>query len=286
MGQGSKRRHGHDDSGDDGNNDVANPVNTTLGSSTSTSTSSTNPTTTIGNTPISSGSTSRLPNTPSPNPSVKPATQSGNISNTPSNAVSSSSPPPSTQTFQFNDPSNSTTCERLVLTWNYNGQNAVAMTLAVRDQGQMTQSTSEAQPPASTSLTLTTDVLSNADIYTWIAVDVTEGWYIATALDTATTLGIHAQSSPFFVTLGTNTSCLPSNSVDNPNNSSTQSPLPSSVSPGPLSFSQHAVGVGDIVGIALGVTAGVVFLIAAFVFPRLWRRELPTTKKKRPYLLY
>ncbi|KAF8969945.1 hypothetical protein BDZ97DRAFT_1754351 [Flammula alnicola] len=243
--------------------------------------------------PVGQPSGMKTPNPPSVTPGpISPSSIAASPGTANPTTVTVSSPstssPPST-IFLFNDPTNTTVCTTLGLSWTYTGQVVVAMTLTIQAQGQdqVGSTTASSNMPSASSSTfriLTTEALSNAASFTWSLVDVKEGWYIAKAFDTADKLGISAGSSPFFVTQGNDTSCLLTT-----NTSSTVNPSPSqTASPGP-SDSRGFIGTGDIVGIALGVTAGLICLIvAAFTFPRLRRREPPdpATKRRRPYLLY
>ncbi|KDR81492.1 hypothetical protein GALMADRAFT_134924 [Galerina marginata CBS 339.88] len=201
-----------------------------------------------------------------------------------------SKPSTSIQLFSFTSLKNTTSCSALELSWSYSGQAAVAMTLIVQDQMVpsapmlITGSSTGNLPTTSVSFrTLTTDVPSNADNYIWPSVDVNEGWYTAKAFDTAASLGISAVSEPFFVSRGTNTSCF---SPDPTNATAATSSVPANATSTFPSPRRGALHSGDIIGISLGVTVGIIFLFAAFIFPRMCRRELPSPKGRRPYLLY
>ena len=170
----------------------------------------------------------------------------------------------SLRVFIFDDPANATLCSPFVLSWAYSGQAVVAMTLTAQPRD-VFKSNSTITPSSTSSETriLTTSVLSTADSFTWLSVDVREGWYIAKAFDTAGTLGISAGSDPFYLKQGNDTGCLVTQPIST---ISISSQAPSSTPSSP----KTSIGAGDIVGITLGIIAGLIcLLLAAFTFPRL-----------------
>ncbi|KAF5330798.1 hypothetical protein D9619_005828 [Psilocybe cf. subviscida] len=229
-------------------------------------------------------------NQDSTSPGTSPAPGSPSSGPPPSPSPGSSS---SSVVFVINNPANTTVCDSLLLSWSYVGQSPISLTLAVQEQNSpfanntasaLSSAPSSALPPR----ILSTNISSSAADYQWSPVDVKEGWYNARAYDTANTTGISASSSPFFVAQGLDTSCL---LALGPTQSSTPT---ASGSPGPNDAT--SIPVGDIVGIALGVTAGILGLITAFVLPRMRKRDSDSkplldspktiTKKQRPRLLY
>lgn len=202
----------------------------------------------------------------------------------PSTCIPTASLPskPSNQQFVFNDLQNTTTCGTLDLTWTFSGQTRVPMTLIVQDQAAILNSgTTNAQPQSPMVFrTLTNNTPSDANGYVWSPVDINEGWYFAKAFNTGTIQGISAQSGLFFVSRGQDVKCLLSNATTTANPITPTSPPTNTIS------GREPLGTGDIIAISLGVTIGVTVLVLAYAFPRLWHRELPDPKNRRPYLLY
>lgn len=217
-------------------------------------------------------------------------TSSPATSPAPGSPPSGGSPPSSSGSssvvFVLNNPANTTVCDSLLLSWSYVGQSPISLTLAVQAQNSpFGDGTTTSLPSLSQPRILSTNISSSAANFHWNPVDVKEGWYNAQAYDTANTTGISASSSPFFVAQGSDTTCLLALGP-------TQSSTPNAPQP---NDSSH-IPIGDIVGIALGVTAGVLGLVTAFVLPRMRKRthdskpllDTPKTitKKKWPRLLY
>ncbi|KJA18546.1 hypothetical protein HYPSUDRAFT_947689 [Hypholoma sublateritium FD-334 SS-4] len=229
--------------------------------------------------PINSGGQAIPILTPSPTFNQTPPSPPAVVS--PSTASSTS-----LRVFIFDDPANATLCSPFILSWSYSGQGAVAMTLIAqpRDGSKLNSTVSPSSTSPETRI-LTTSVLSTADSFTWSSVDAKEGWYVAKAFDTAATLGISAGSAPFYLKQGNDTGCLvtqPSSTIP----MSSQIPPPTLSNP---SGSKTSIGAGDIVGITLGITAGLICLLfAAFTFPRLKQHNpfIAATKTGQPRLLY
>lgn len=180
-------------------------------------------------------------------------------------------------TFQFEDPGNATTCSSFSFSWTFTGDHVTPMTLLVVDEQHPTLLT---QTPLRT---LALGVPSNSQMFTWATVDIEEGWYRVKAIETVPMIGLPVHTATFFVKNSSDVSCL--------------QPTSASVlffhksMNGPSQPSSHHVpprhiGVGELIGIILGGLAGVVLLAVAFLFPRLWRRALPSPKKRRRYILY
>lgn len=202
---------------------------------------------------------------------------------TPTTPTTSLPPKPSNHQFIFNNPQNTTTCGALQLSWVYGGQAPVPMSLVVQDQ--TVSGDSGSTNAQATTRTLTNNTSSDADVYLWSPVDVDEGWYLVKASDTGANVGISAQSAIFFVSRGPDIKCLPPNITTTTTTTFTNANAPT-LPPTNSTSVREALGTGDIIGIALGVTIGVAVLVLAYVFPRLWHRELPDPKNRRPYLLY
>uniref|UniRef100_A0A8H8CN66 Uncharacterized protein n=1 Tax=Psilocybe cubensis TaxID=181762 RepID=A0A8H8CN66_PSICU len=183
-------------------------------------------------------------------------------------------PKKSNQQIMFNDPQNVTTCGTLQLSWVHGGQAVVPMTLVVQNQTILNDPGTTNGPQITHILTNNTS--SYADRYLWFPVDVDEGWYLVKAYDAGASLDIFAQSATFFVSRGPDLRCLPSNGI----NGSAPTLPPTHTS------GRGTLRTSDVIGISLGVTIGVVVLLLAYLFPRLWHRDLPDSKNRRPYLLY
>lgn len=223
----------------------------------------------------SGGADDNLPVTPL-------SSSQSSISVTSSTSVPSSTianlptPSGSADVLQISDPGNATTCQSLIFLWNYRGTNVNPVTLTIV----------ESQDPYTTDLlsntnynhtalrTLETNVPATAQTYTWNPVNVTEGWYrVMAGMPSFTS---ETESAPFFVNNGSDLQCLNSHSYN-----STGSHKPSW-----MHRPHPHLGPGELIGVIIGAGIGVAVLGAAFFFPRLWRRALPTTKLKRKYLFY
>lgn len=134
----------------------------------------------------------------------------------------------------------------------------------------------------------------------WNHVDVPVGAYVAVAFDTQRTTGINAQSLPFFVLNGSNTSCLNTITSTSLHQTSTFPPTSSTSSTSAVQTSSVAemtpmpggLSSGALAGTVAGVIVGVLLLLLAFTFPSFWRHSLPRRQSSRasrpggPYLLF
>ncbi|KAF4615390.1 hypothetical protein D9613_002946 [Agrocybe pediades] len=193
------------------------------------------------------------------------------------------SPQPSSTgiSFKFNTLPNTTVCGSQLLSWIFTSMQVVDITLTISASTGNTTTSQAAQPSLGGS-TLTTTIFSTADAYRWSPVNVSVGWYVATAFDTAGTLNISDVSSPFHVDQSEDTSCLSSTVV---NASATAHPMsPSATS---QSHNRNVIPAGDIAGIAIGATAGILLMIYALAYsPWRVRQKNPETKQRTPRLLY
>ena len=216
-------------------------------------------------------------------------------SSTPSQASSTSaSPSPSATPFQFLPPSNATTCQNVMIKWQSNI--SAPMTLSVTNGRVMNPPSSSNGDPVLVSRTLSTNVSASADQFMWVSVDVPPGSYVAVAFDTSQTAGIFAQSPPFFVQMGEDSSCLATASTTLPSSPS-GSPTPTS-GPDALSGSADAsagsqpkkLGAGVLAGVVVAVVVGVLLLILAATFPHYWKEALVRRRQKQhpggPYHLF
>lgn len=204
--------------------------------------------------------------------------------------LSSTTPPPP-EAFQLIAPENTTTCSHTTFFWSLSEAIDVPLTVIVTNERVVQQQ--ESRPANSIdntpliSRTVSANVSSSAGNITWNPVDVIEGWYAAIAFQTLNSSGVHDQSPAFFVQNGSDVSCIAD--VD-PSNTSTTAVISPSSSPSPTSVSSTStkhLTTGDLVGTVAGVIVGVLLLVAAFTFPRIWQRALPTARRPGgPYYLF
>ena len=210
------------------------------------------------------------------------------LSLSPSSSVVTSTSSAATVTpsaiLTFNNINQLTTCTSTSITWFYLGPDS-PMSLTVTNLN-VPQSGSSSLSGASTSTvspgmqildTVTVKLASALNPtslnFTWPSVNVPQGWYRLYA-------GIDSQSfiqtsAAFFVSTGSNTSCLvtaASTSAPNPLSSSSTTTTPLLVS-----SSSSPINTGAIVGIVIG-SLGLLFAVAAmfFCFRRRYRKR--TTK--------
>lgn len=182
-------------------------------------------------------------------------------------------------TVQLKDPGNTTACSSLTFFWSHSPERPFLMMLSIVNCRKPTSANPPAplEIPASSSKILAEDIPSDSYKYTWHIVDVPEGWYVVDLTQTSpTTMGISTQSSPFFVTEGGVSLCRYNSSAF----SVPHKPNPSHHS------APHPLHPAELAGIVLGAVFGVCILTVAFLFPRLWRRSLPSPKRRRLYVLY
>ena len=226
--------------------------------------------------------------------------QSTVTSTTPSPTSSSSSPsasPTATSPFQFLPPSNTTTCSNIMLQWQPTNL-SVPLTLTITNERATADGTPSGAGTTLVSRTLATNVSAAAGQFAWRTVDVPVGSYVAVAFDTARTAGIFVQSPSFFVTSGSDESCLASAS-----NSSSSSGVPTATSATPSSSSSSSDSSGGgagaqektlspevLGGVVAGVVVGVLLLILAVTFPHYWKERLVRRRRDRhpggPYHLF
>jgi hypothetical protein len=191
----------------------------------------------------------------------------------------SSAPSPSPVLF-FHDIGQLTTCQPGVITWVYQGPPEDLVLLVTNSNvNQASQSPSSATAGAvragidgraernaranpgtiTEALTTTTDPFGLN--FTWQSVNVSQGYYAIVAA----VPGFSTESSPFFVSNGTDTSCL---TASTPSPSASMSP--SSTTPAPTSSpsqipdqSEASSGSSHVAAIVGGVIGGVVAIFAA-----------------------
>lgn len=243
-------------------------------------------------TPISSSSSSvsaSITQSTLTPPSAVPSSESTATSFSPSLSPSPSlSTPPSviptatsnadtsvpTNALQFLPPPNVTICDKATLSWEFAAPAHIPVTIVVSNQTMQANSSSkQTQPVMSRTLSTTVDALLCEVV--WPAVNVPPGQYHAIAFDTARNLSLSAVSSPFFVSGGSNTSCL--------NSSSTSADSSSSESPSSTKSGSKNLSSGALIGTIAGVLVGVGGLVAAFTLPRMCQRSRRTPRPGAPY---
>ncbi|KAI6021690.1 hypothetical protein BKA83DRAFT_7746 [Pisolithus microcarpus] len=164
-------------------------------------------------------------------------------SGSPTASTSTPSPSSSPTNLTFNTIHNMTTCASASVTWNYGGKEAY-LVMAVTNIG-VNQTHSQAfgverrQNVASTTVLQTlVNITAQTESWTWASVNLTQGWYEIQGL----VGNLTALSSPFYVSNGSNTSCLSSTSTPS------QSP---SATPSPGSVIGALVGVSVIVALVI-----------------------------------
>lgn len=190
--------------------------------------------------------------------SSEATTSSGTSSATPQ---SSSSP----GSLNFNV-HNMTTCTSGLISWSYTGQ-AAELSLSITNIGvDQSYDLSRFRARQSVSGTIQkqlVDTNTSASSWTWSSVNLTQGWYEIQGLVIATP-SVSSNSAPFFITNGTNVSCLTSTS---PQASSTLSPSASASS----STAAAKTNVASIVGGVVGGVVGAILVVIAGVW--LWSRR-------------
>ncbi|TBU28999.1 hypothetical protein BD311DRAFT_721162 [Dichomitus squalens] len=221
-------------------------------------------------TPPATSATSAPPATSSPT-----ATSTPPATSTAAAATSSTAPSPTPTPFQFLPPSNATTCQNVMLKWQSNISTPI--TLSVTNGRVINPPASSSENSVLVSRTLSTNVSASAGQFMWASVDVPPGPYVAVAFDTSQNTGIFAQSLPFFVQMGQDSSCLASASATSapPPPGSPTSTSDSEASSGSSDSSAGSqpkkLGAGVLAGVVVAVVVGVLLLILAATFPHYWK---------------
>ena len=242
----------HDGDGDDDDDNVeSQSTSSTIATSSSAS-------------PVDPTSTTQASTTPTP---VTPQ------STTVASATTASSTAVPTNALQFPAPSNVTTCEKATITWEFASLVHVPVTIVITNESLSPSNIDKRLEPV-ISQTLSTTVDAMTCEVNWPAVNVPAGQYNAVAFDTARNLSLSATSPPFFVTAGSNTTCL--------NSTSTSADTSSEVSSHSTSGSK-SLSSGALVGTISGVVVGVIGLVIVFTLPRLRQRTRKPPRPGAPY---
>ncbi|RDB21558.1 hypothetical protein Hypma_011489 [Hypsizygus marmoreus] len=177
---------------------------------------------------------------------------------------------------QLESPGNVTACSAMTFFWSHTSD-SVIVNLSIMPWKESSTLPSPSQLTTPLLITLAVNIPSNIQNFTWDAVDVAEGWYVI-HLVTTTTM-VSTESAPFFVKNGANITCLryrhsSSTSQSHQGTSAAHHAMP------------HPLRPADLISIVLGAVVGICILTGAFLFPRLWRRSLPSPKKRWPSIAH
>ncbi|KAF9486275.1 hypothetical protein BDN70DRAFT_926961 [Pholiota conissans] len=216
--------------------------------------------------------------------------------------------PASSNLFVFSSLPNATTCEPFVITWNYQGDNT-PISINITDSGvsQDPPATSTTRhntdsntnvaravptglnPVPIVTLPIAQDVLPAYMRYEWQAVTVPQGWYeVVASVSYANEPVAEAYPSlAFFVSNGTDVSCLSSSSttpsptstittsITSPASSGTSTPTIVPIG-GASSSSSHSVGL------IVGVTIGCVAFLAIICTTYFWLCRMMFRQRTKP----
>ncbi|KAI0350209.1 hypothetical protein OH77DRAFT_1091447 [Trametes cingulata] len=213
---------------------------------------------------------------------------------------SSSTPVPPIPSIQFLPPANVTECQSLNLRWQSTSVSA-PITLMITNDRAVGPATGGLSDDVLISRTVATNVSASTSQYSWSPVDVLRGAYVAVAYDTSRTLGILAQSPPFFVLPGQDTSCLTAATGGaTPTDPLLPSPTSSPTSTGSDAAESSAVSSSDsrqkmlspgaLGGTIAGVSVAVVLFVLACSFPQCWKSHIARRPRNSrpggPYYLF
>jgi hypothetical protein len=227
----------------------------------------------------------------------------------PSSTASNPGPLPNS-TFQWTPPDNATTCTSTTFLWASHSQLFANLNMSL----EVSNTNISSHPlPSSTPGTIVTNVTTpsgvviNLQIYTWMRVNVPEGWYTVRAIpfvpsnatdddgdhDNDEDNGVQSLllSPPFFVKNGSDTSCVVDfSSSPSRSSSSSSSQTPSEAEQTSAAASQPMGSIrADIpvlVGTILGALVAFAVLSIAFIFPHWYRHALPQPAMKSRRVLY
>lgn len=174
-----------------------------------------------------------------------------------------------TSSLHFLALTNATTCQNYSFSWVYEGPVPNSnLTFSIIQSPLRKYEGYSSYPPSqlTTVRVLSSTVSTDTSNFTWGAVDLMEGWYMLQAEIPDPNAHFLPHMSPVYVANGTDTTCVKYFE--------------------PKMYHQSSLTKGDITGIIVGAIAAAGLLTLAFIFPRLWRRDLPSLKKRRLYYLY
>ncbi|KAI0806917.1 hypothetical protein C8Q74DRAFT_1213006 [Fomes fomentarius] len=194
------------------------------------------------------------------------STPSVSTSFTPTSSDPAASPTGGTTStpFQFLQTDNGTTCEPTTFRWQASPALAdMSITLTVTSDDDDRAAANQAGPavsvsdaPPLVSRTLLTNVSASVQSFTWSAVDVPPGRYVATAnanananvraaLNAPGTVVVSATSPPFFVLAGPDSSCMNTSTAATPTPAPTPISAPATATSGSASHSGSGSGSGS-----------------------------------------
>ncbi|KAG0707879.1 hypothetical protein DFH29DRAFT_893934 [Suillus ampliporus] len=205
-----------------------------------------------------------LPSTSSHTTSSNPTSSTSSHVMTSTASAVTATPSSTPSQFSINAVNNMTTCTPGIITWTYNGSSADILlsitnvnVLDPYPQRDLTRRQNSAGQTVSVTLA-NASAISNS--WTWPKVNQSQGWYKIQGSVT----GLNVSSAPFFISNGSDTSCLLSSSsssaVENHTNST---------------------NVAKIVGIVVGGVAGL-FILAVVIPYYLCRRRRSRGSKRKP----
>ncbi|EPQ53716.1 hypothetical protein GLOTRDRAFT_139850 [Gloeophyllum trabeum ATCC 11539] len=193
----------------------------------------------------------------SPTLPITPTTIS--ISLPTSSLTSASTAPTTTAVITLHAVENMTTCGSGTVTWDFSGSPGGDLSILVMNVNDTSHS----------SQYLSTNLDPASETWTWSKVNVSQGWYDLEAyISYPSSSDRVSDFKQFYISNGTDTSCLLGSSGSNP--ASTPSTSSTALPVSGLPPSRHT-NVGAIVGGVLGGLAGLFFLLAAFLFFRTGR---------------
>lgn len=210
--------------------------------------------------------------TPTPSESTS-STDAHSSTPSPSRTSSTAPSPSSSFSFQFTPPNDTVICDSTTFFWSSSGLQNRTIALSVTNN----VSSSNLSPPLLINQVIIDNITIATQEYTWLRANVPAGRYAVQALQGEGTLNT---SSSFLVQDGPDKSCL----LGNSDTATSKTPTPSSPSMSPPI--SHHLTAAPLTGTVLGAVSAFLVVYLAFRFPRWWRRALPSSKSRRPYILY
>ncbi|KAI6121930.1 hypothetical protein F5141DRAFT_1061520 [Pisolithus sp. B1] len=196
-----------------------------------------------------------------------PASTMATTSGSPTSSTSTPSPSSSATKLTFNAIQNMTTCASASITWSYGGNQAylvLAVTnISVNQTHSQALDVEQRRNVASTTVFQTlANITAQTGSWRWASVNLTQGWYEIEGLVGTLT----AWSSPFYISNGSNTSCLTSTSTASQSSTATPSPVSNLTS-------SNDKKTGTIVGSVIGALVGVSFIVVLVIWLRRRKRS-------------
>ncbi|KAL4259709.1 Mid2 domain-containing protein [Pleurotus pulmonarius] len=200
---------------------------------------------------------------------------------------SSSSATSTSLPFQWDNPSNTSTCQSTTFTWRVSDSRTAPMTITVTNERVAQQGPGLPLPNTHDTTPLITRTVNktaspSARRQDWPLVDVPQGWYVAIAFNPNEAVPQISRSPQFFVNNGTDVSCLPMPLVFPSLSPSPSSPSPSAADTTPATPSRGSLATPQLIGTICGVVGAIALLVIVFTVPSIWNRFLPKQKPKRP----